>query len=48
MSEIISDSVKRTLYKNGMFICPIPSSDSSLWSLKDWINYIDENGVWVQ
>ncbi len=48
MSELISYSVKRVLYKNGMYNAKIPKADTSAWSINDWINYIDENGYWVQ
>lgn len=48
MAEVIQDSVKRVLYKNGMYICGIPSGKTHNWTVADWINYIDENGTWVQ
>jgi hypothetical protein len=48
MSEVILYSVKRVLYKNGMYVCAIPTEQTHAWTVSDWINYIDNNGTWVQ
>ncbi|QQG32350.1 hypothetical protein CkP1_0097 [Citrobacter phage CkP1] len=48
MASLISNDVKRILFKNGMYIVDTPKGDTSSWTISNWINYIDENGEWVQ
>ncbi|QPI17948.1 hypothetical protein POP12_156 [Pectobacterium phage POP12] len=48
MSEVILDSVKRVLYKNGSYQVAYPKGDTSKWTVADWIAYIDVNGAWIQ
>ena len=48
MADVILDSVKRVLYKNGMYVCAIPDGQTHNWTVSDWVKYIDENGTWVQ
>lgn len=43
----ILNSIKRQLYKSGLFEVKIPKGDTSKWTVNDWINYIDENGTWT-
>ncbi|UPW39325.1 hypothetical protein ESCO47_00089 [Escherichia phage vB_EcoM_ESCO47] len=44
---ILTESVKRTLYKQGLYSLPrAPKADSSKWTLAKWIKFIDENGTW--
>lgn len=47
MAELLLDSVKRVLYKNGQYIVAIPRCDTSSWTVTDWIKYIDLRGTWV-
>lgn len=49
MSDVILDSVKRVLYKNGSYILShYPKCDTSKWNVSTWIMWIDEFGEWVQ
>ncbi|AKY01950.1 hypothetical protein vBKpnAMK4_00457 [Klebsiella phage vB_Kpn_AM_K4] len=48
MATLISNDVKRVLFKGGMYIVDTPKGDTSSWTINEWINYIDENGAWVQ
>lgn len=48
MAALISNDVKRVLFKNGMYIVDAPKGDTASWNINDWISYIDENGAWVQ
>lgn len=48
MAHLISNDVKRILFKNGMYIVDAPKGNTSSWTISNWINYIDEKGEWVQ
>lgn len=38
---------KKQLYKAGLYECTTPKGDTSRWSVSDWVNFIDTNGVWL-
>lgn len=44
--SLLLESVKRRLYKNGLYTVKLPKRDTSFWSVQDWVYYIDKNGTW--
>jgi hypothetical protein len=45
MSDLTQDE-KIYLYNAGKYSVPVPPVTVYLWSVEDWINYIDIMGIW--